>query len=904
MDATLRLPQHQLLSLEESSAELTPDHLTYISAASRIADSMARDALVSPLEGTLIPLPHQIHVLARAMAGDRVRYLLADEVGLGKTIEAGMILRELKIRGMVRRILVVAPAGLVTQWVSEMKTHFNEDFRLVLPGTFKTWRQILGVDEQDNLWRHHDQVVCPVDSVKPVDARKGWLPDKVARYNQERFEDLVSAEWDLIIVDEAHRLGGSTEQVARYRLGEGLAQAAPYMLLLTATPHQGKTDAFRRVVSFLDPEALPDDESVCRENVAPYVIRTEKRTAIDAEGNPLFKPRQTQIFPVAWEEARHEQEALYQAVTEYVRVGYNQARRDKKTAIGFLMILMQRLVTSSTAAIRTAMERRLEVLELPQGQLSLFAEDIDNYWSDLDGQDQMESLLKARLKGLRNERAEVELLLSAARKCEARGPDVKAEALLAWVQRLQQEENDPSLKVLVFTEFVPTQTMLFEFLTERGYPVVCLNGSMDLEERKEVQRAFANEAQVLVSTDAGGEGLNLQFCHVVINFDLPWNPMKLEQRIGRVDRIGQHHVVRAINFALQGTVELRVREVLEEKLQKILDEFGVDKLADVLDSEEGDVNFDKLYVDAVLSPDRAEARAAELADDIRQRASAARDGAQVLGATRDLDPRAAQKVAGHQMPFWTERMTLAYLRSIGDGCRAAEDDMGYRLRWPDGTETRRAVFSREETARSGVVHVTLEDHRVRALTTRLAFAAPGQPLAVVELPGVSDKVSGTWSLWKVGLSTPRGTFRRLLPVFLGDDGRALGPTARLVWDQLIEADAEELRLSPAAVTGKEALQAHEEAHQAARKLGEVVFGELADAHRERLQRERKKMAHAFDARRRAIQRVGLSQVRNHRLAKLEQEEKEWMASRAASESMVPDLSAVLMVRVGREGEIP
>ena len=218
------------------------------------------------------------------MAGDRVRYLLADEVGLGKTIEAGMILRELKIRGMVRRILVVAPAGLVSQWVSEMKTHFNEDFRLVLPGTFKTWRQIMGVDEHENLWCHHHQVVCPVDSVKPVDSRKGWLPDKVAQYNRERFEDLVSAGWDLIIVDEAHRLGGSTEQVARYRLGEGLAQAGPYLLLLTATPHQGKTDAFRRVVSFLDPEALPDDESVCRENVAPYVIRTEKRTAIDTDG--------------------------------------------------------------------------------------------------------------------------------------------------------------------------------------------------------------------------------------------------------------------------------------------------------------------------------------------------------------------------------------------------------------------------------------------------------------------------------------------------------------------------------------------------------------------------------------------------------------------------------------------
>jgi superfamily II DNA/RNA helicase len=166
--------------------------------------------------------------------------------------------------------------------------------------------------------------------------------------------------------------------------------------------------------------------------------------------------------------------------------------------------------------------------------------------------------------------------------------------------------------------------MLAEFLRQRGYPVACLNGSMDLDQRREVQRAFASEAQVLISTDAGGEGLNLQFCDVVVNYDLPWNPMKLEQRIGRVDRIGQKFVVRALNFALEDTVELRVREVLEEKLQRILDEFGLDKLSDVLDSEEGGVDFEQLYVEAMLSPEDAEARAEALAAAIRERAVAAR----------------------------------------------------------------------------------------------------------------------------------------------------------------------------------------------------------------------------------------------------------------------------------------
>ena len=297
-----------------------------------------------------------------------------------------------------------------------------------------------------------------------MDSRRGWSQEQLARYNRERFEDLISAGWDLIIIDEAHRVGGSTEQVARFKLGDALAQAAPYLLLLSATPHQGKSDAFRRLITFLDPDALPGDDIISREAVAPFVIRTEKRRAIDANGNPLFKPRFTQLAPIEWGSAHAEQRALYEAVTEYVRDGYNRAIKEKQTAVGFLMILMQRLITSSTAAIRTALERRLAVLELPQGQLSLFPEDMAEDWSSLDGQQQLDTILKTRLKGLKDERKEVELLLSAARRCEASGPDVKAEALLDRIQQQQREENDPTLKVLIFTEFVPTQAMLADFL--------------------------------------------------------------------------------------------------------------------------------------------------------------------------------------------------------------------------------------------------------------------------------------------------------------------------------------------------------------------------------------------------------------------------------------------------------
>ncbi|HEX5461460.1 MAG TPA: helicase-related protein [Steroidobacteraceae bacterium] len=898
----LRVTEANLAPFGARSADIVSHELMFVSAAARIADAMARDALVSPLEGTVIPLPHQIHALARAMSTDCVRYLLADEVGLGKTVEAGLIFRELKIRGLVRRVLVVAPAGLVTQWVQELKTHFDETFRLVIPGDLSAVRELIGLDDEANAWRLHDQVVCPLDAVKPLDARRGWTRDQVARFNRERFDDLVSAGWDLIIIDEAHRLGGSTEQVARFRLGEALAQAAPYLLLLSATPHQGKTDAFRRLISFLDPRAFPDDDSVSQARVAPYVIRTEKRRAIDVRGNPLFKPRRTQLEAVAWGAAGSDQQALYSAVTDYVRDGYNQAIQDQRRAIGFLMILMQRLVTSSTAAIRQSLERRLEVLELPEGQLSLFGEDIGDTWGTLDSQEQLESVLKSRLKGLKNERAEVELLLAAARRCEARGPDAKAQALLEHIHRLQREEADPLVKILVFTEFVPTQEMLATYLRERGFRVACLNGSMGLDERRSVQRAFADDAQILVSTDAGGEGLNLQFCHIVVNYDLPWNPMKIEQRIGRVDRIGQTHVVQALNFALQDTIELRIREVLEAKLAKILEEFGVDKLADVLDSEEGDADFEGLYVEAVRHPDRAVERAEALATELRKRALAARAGTKVLGPGEVLSPDAAQRLSGHQVPFWTERMTLAYLRSRRDaGARVEVDDVGYTLCWPDGTELARATFNPSQAV--GALHVTLEEPHVRGIAEELGFFVPGSPITSIVVPDISEKVSGLWSLWRIALDGGGSRARRILPLFVSDDGRELGPTARVVWDRLLELDFKNVRLRPAAILGESACAAYEQTRRRAEMAGRPLYDELLGNHRRYLDQEKQKSVQAVAARRKAIERIGLPQVREHRLAQLAEEERTIAADLIARSATIPALNAIVVVRVAAPAEL-
>ena len=870
--------------------------LVYVAAAGRVAEALTQDTLLAPIESSVIPLPHQIRALARATGGNLVRYLLADEVGLGKTVEAGLIMRELKLRGVVRRTLVVAPKGLVNQWVAEMRIHFAEEFRAFIPSDFAAFRRLA---RADNVWRTCDQVICPLDAVKPLDGRRGWSRERVAEHNRERFEDLTAAGWDLIIIDEAHRLGGSSDQVARHQLGRGLADAAPCLLLLSATPHQGKTDAFHRLMSLIDETAFPDPSEISGERVQPFVIRTEKRHAIDAEGRPLFKARHTRLEPIAYQKRHAGQRALYEAVTEYAREGYNRAIRERKGHVGFLMILMQRLVTSSTRAIRVTLERRLEVLTAPGEQLMLFPELTDEEWVELDGQEQIDTLLTSRLSALKNERAEVELLLEAARRTETAGVDAKANALLDWIYRLQQDEGDPELKILIFTEFVSTQEMLREFLADRGFSVVCLNGSMGLDERANVQRSFAGSTRFLVSTDAGGEGLNLQFCHVVINYDIPWNPMKLEQRIGRVDRIGQEHTVRAVNFVVRDTVEHRVREVLEEKLAVILAEFGVDKTADILDSAEAGQRFDALYVDAFARPENLHAQVDSVVREVAAHGQAARNGDAVLGRTEDLDPGQAVRLANHPLPHWIEAMTVNHVRAQGGS--AERYGRAWRLTCPDGEHLEAVVFSAADAQRDpSARHLTLEDPRVRGLVERLPRFAPGQPISCLAITGLPAGAKGFWSLWQVTLHAPEQDRSRVMPLFRHDDGRALAPTARFIWDRLLS----EQPVAGGNLDGAAAATAFGLVERSAREHGQQIYQELLRAHRSDVSARGERSEHSFAARRRSIARIGLPAVRNHRLAELAVEEQSRRAALDGEGDVAPDLVPVIIVRVdgGMTGE--
>ncbi len=895
-DAVVLLPEADLRQIDSDGLgaldlEKEQARIRYILTACRLMNLMTDDVLLAPVDSAVIPLPHQIRALRRAISQDKVRFLLADEVGLGKTIEAGLIMRELKLRGLVDRTLVVAPRGLVTQWVAEMQTHFGEEFRLFEPADFNSFRRMIPTD---NVWQSCNQVICSLDSVKPVENRRGWSAEKLQQYNRDRFVDLIGAGWDLVIVDEAHRLGGSSEQVARHQLGLGLAEAAPYVLLLSATPHQGKTDAFHRLISLLDATAFPGADSVTRERVRPYVIRTEKRQAIDAEGEPLFKPRRTELVPIPWTAEHDQQRQLYDAVTEYVRQGYNRALREKKSHIGFLMILMQRLVSSSTQAIATTLERRVEALRQPDEQLELFPLLLEEEWEEMDGQTQLETVLRTRLKAMKSERREVELLLDAARQVQARGPDAKAKALLDWVYRLQKEEGQFDLKILIFTEFIPTQEMLAEFLTSRGFSVTCLNGSMDLEERGRVQKRFADDKQFLISTDAGGEGLNLQFCHVVINYDIPWNPMRLEQRIGRVDRIGQEKVVRAVNFALENTVEFRVREVLEGKLAVILEEFGVDKSSDVLDSAEAGNVFDNLYVEALLHPECIDDEVGKTVKHVREEARSARAQTSLFDEPVSLDPADAQRASELPLSDWMEALVVNYLEA-NDGKLQRTESGQLEVVWP-GENTPSNIFFPSGAVACGDTEaelLSLENPRIRRIISGLSCHVEGQAIPVVRLEGMPENVSGCFSIWQISMNSMDQQKQRMMPLFIDDDGRCLQPAALFIWEQLSNANW--------CIEGRmdidQATDILTVSREAAEEQGQQVFASLRQRHLNSIRLEKEKGEYSFRKRRELLANIGLPQVREHRRRLLDKEETDWREEIRLQEQVMPGLKSTLMIKV-------
>ena len=840
------------LSSSGSTMQYDENYLRYVTLLSKIKNETA-GGFLSSLASGIIPLPHQLHVLNRAMETNNIRYILADEVGLGKTIEAGMIIRELKSRGLVSRILVVCPTGLVTQWASEMQEKFHEKFQVILPSDYDTIRRLT---DNDDVYGQFDQVISPMDSIKPIEKHAGWSEEKVEKYNKERIYSIINSGWDLIIIDEAHRVAGSSGEVARYKLGNLLAQASPYLLLLSATPHNGKTEPFLRLIRLLDADAFPNAKSIVREQVAPFLIRTEKREAIDNNGNLLFKNRITHLVTISWDERNNLQRELYEMVSSYVAKTYNKALRNRKKnmCLIFLLIIMQRMVTSSTAAIRQSLERRLNVL-LEQRTCvgNLREEDLD----ELNIEDGVEDALEAISLDMELEIEELKQIISLAKQAQFQNQDAKVEPLLNEIDAILSE--DRTQKVIIFTEFVATQTYLQELLVNRGYTVTILNGGMSIDERNAAMQEFKTSTSIFISTDAGGEGLNLQFANIIINYDLPWNPMKIEQRCGRVDRIGQQRDVHIYNFIVGETVENRVREVLEEKLSVILKEMGVDKYSDVLDSEVAECDFTDVYMRSIGHASQVEKNLYPVEAEMKQQLTNAQKYKDVIREEKDLT-----KLVGTESNFDVDsalRTMLTYYE-----CWQGHDP---RL----------------------IDRISIADEEItQHLKTELVQDRTA-PLMSIQIDNFPNE-EGYFMLWELSISE-KESGKRILPIFV-NSAMVLRPMAgKRIMDVFLDGNSK-LRVSSASNVDAEI---YSKLEKSCMDFAYDTFVELKEKQMQQNEESFKKYMYALELRQEAAEHIGIENIRRSRLQKLQKEKANIEAQHRKGSQVYPDFRLIMMARL-------
>ena len=840
------------LSSSGSTMQYDENYLRYVTLLSKIKNETA-GGFLSSLASGIIPLPHQLHVLNRAMETNNIRYILADEVGLGKTIEAGMIIRELKSRGLVSRILVVCPTGLVTQWASEMQEKFHEKFQVILPSDYDTIRRLT---DNDDVYGQFDQVISPMDSIKPIEKHAGWSEEKVEKYNEERIYSIINSGWDLIIIDEAHRVAGSAGEVARYKLGNLLAQASPYLLLLSATPHNGKTEPFLRLIRLLDADAFPNAKSIVREQVAPFLIRTEKREAIDNNGNLLFKNRITHLVTISWDERNNLQRELYEMVSSYVAKTYNKALRNRKKnmCLIFLLIIMQRMVTSSTAAIRQSLERRLNVL-LEQRTCvgDLREEDLD----ELNIEDGVEDALEAISLDMELEIEELKQIISLAKQAQFQNQDAKVEPLLNEIDAILSE--DRTQKVIIFTEFVATQTYLQELLVNRGYTVTILNGGMSIDERNAAMQEFKTSTSIFISTDAGGEGLNLQFANIIINYDLPWNPMKIEQRCGRVDRIGQQRDVHIYNFIVGETVENRVREVLEEKLSVILKEMGVDKYSDVLDSEVAECDFTDVYMRSIGHTSQVEKNLYPVEEEMKQQLTNAQKYKDVIREEKDLT-----KLVGTESNFDVDsalRTMLTYYE-----CWQGHDP---RL----------------------IDRISIADEEItQHLKTELVQDRTA-PLMSIQIDNFPNE-DGYFMLWELSISE-KESGKRILPIFV-NSAMILRPMAgKRIMDVFLDGNSK-LRVSSAPNVDAEI---YSKLEKSCMDFAYDTFVELKEKQMQQNEESFKKYMYALELRQEAAEHIGIENIRRSRLQKLQKEKANIEAQHRKGSQVYPDFRLIMMARL-------
>ncbi len=575
-----------------------PLHFKLGVEAARLGLAYEYDPYFSLSIARVDPLPHQLEaVYDYFLKLPRIRFLLADDPGAGKTIMAGLLLKELKVRGLVTRTLIVAPANLTFQWQRELKDKFREQFD-VMRG------EVLRTQYGQNPWQERNQVVTSVSWISRVEDAK---------------ESLLRSSWDLVIVDEAHKMSAysSDKKTLAFQIGEALSQRTDHFLLMTATPHKGDPENFRLFLSLLDRDVYGDVKSLeeaMRRHEAPFYLRRLKEALVSfpdpetGEVKKLFTNRDVRTTKF---ELDGDEFDFYDALTRYVEdqsIKAAAAENAQANILSFQMAMLQRRFASSMYAVRRSLERmrdkRKKILEDPERyRQEMIDRRLPEDFDDLPEDEQSkimtnaeETVLAVDPVALKDEIQRLDKLVDQARALEKREIESKLKKLRQVLNELQIFK-DPRMKLLVFTEHKDTLDYLagdgrdgrpLGKLREWGLSVTQIHGGLPIGDRDTpntriyAEREFREDCQVLVATEAAGEGINLQFCWLMINYDIPWNPVRLEQRMGRIHRYGQQNDCLIFNFAAVNTREGRVLEKLLMRLAEIKEELGTDKVFDVV----------------------------------------------------------------------------------------------------------------------------------------------------------------------------------------------------------------------------------------------------------------------------------------------------------------------------------
>ncbi|MCG9130913.1 DUF3883 domain-containing protein [Candidatus Poribacteria bacterium] len=558
------------------------------------------------------PLPHQfIAVYEHLLKHNPLRFLLADDAGAGKTIMTGLYIQELLLRQQVKRILIVPPAGLIGNWERELRVCFRLQFRILSSADAANTNPFANPENR--------LAIISLDTLR-----------------QERMQDYLfeAQPYDLVVFDEAHKLSaryesdGTVDKSKRYELAERIADQQKNLLLLTATPHMGKDDAYYFLWRLLLPEHLAAQkafERLAENEKSKHLLRRMKEEMVTFDGKPIYPPRRSQTIAYPLKQGKVSEQSLYDAVTAYCEKYFDLAGQYNRSAAKMAMMILQRRLASSTFALLQSLIRRAEKLQitlrtLEDGRLSteglekaqaelsdvdIRAEKTGDEEETIDGQEEaervdedLERATAARSSAeLEAEVDQVENLVELARKVY----DLKSESKFEKLWEALTEY--PDTKVLIFTEHRDTMDFIIERLEALGFTgkVAQIHGGMKYSAREEQVEFFRdpNGAQYLVATDAAGEGINLQFCWLMVNYDIPWNPARLEQRMGRIHRYKQTRTVVLLNLVAEDTREGRVLKVLLEKMQRMREELDDDKVFDVIGQQFSRISLKELITRAI-----------------------------------------------------------------------------------------------------------------------------------------------------------------------------------------------------------------------------------------------------------------------------------------------------------------